>query len=253
MNRIKKLSVNQLSYAFDGKPVLEDINLELNQGKVLAIVGRSGCGKTTLLNLIANLLEAEDHSITNDFQSTAVLFQDPRLLPWKNSKDNISWGMKAQGTARKEREAVAIQLASEVGLHHEDLGKYPHELSGGMKQRVAMARSFAVKPELLLLDEPFSALDIGLKAELYDRLISEIEHRALTVLFITHDIMEAIRLADEVMVLTDKPGRLAHRHVIDCPRHQRDQDYLYGSTLSLLKMDDVKRAFQTGEPNVTSC
>ncbi len=186
--------------------VLDNININLEQGQVVAIIGRSGCGKSTLLNLVAELLDADKGLISNGFASTAILFQDTRLLPWKNTRDNIGWGMKAKGISKKSRNEKATELALEVGLSEEDLEKYPHELSGGMRQRVAMARSFAVKPELLLLDEPFSALDIGLKEDLYSLLISEIEQRGLTVLFITHDLMEAVKLADRIVVLSDESG-----------------------------------------------
>lgn len=246
MKQLKRLKIENLAHAFDNKPVLESINLELKQGKVMAVVGRSGCGKTTLLNLIADLLEVDQGSIINDFSSSAVLFQDSRLLPWKTSKDNIAWGMKAQGINRKERDNVARKLASDLGLTEADLEKYPHELSGGMKQRVAMARSFAVKPELLLLDEPFSALDIGLKEDLYSLLIEQIEQQALTVLFITHDLMEAVKLADEIIVLTDTPGRQAYRYLCDRPRKARDQAYIYENAMALINKQVVKNAFRTG-------
>lgn len=244
MKQTKKLKIENLGHAFDNKQVLELINLELKQGKVMAIVGRSGCGKTTLLNLIANLLEVDQGIIINEFSSSAVLFQDSRLLPWKTSKDNIAWGMKAQGIRRKERDKVVMRLASELGLSASDLEKYPHELSGGMKQRVAMARSFAVKPELLLLDEPFSALDIGLKEGLYSLLIKEIEQQSLTVLFITHDLMEAVKLADEIIVLTDNPGRQAYRYLCDRSRKERDQAYIYENAMALINKEAVKDAFR---------
>ncbi len=248
MKQTRHLNISNLYHKFEQKTVLEGIHFNLYQGKVMAIVGRSGCGKSTLLNLIANLIEVEQGSIVNTF-TTSILFQDTRLLPWKTARENIAWGMKAKGTKRKERERTACQLAYKVGLSVDDLEKYPHELSGGMKQRVAMARSFAVRPELLLLDEPFSALDIGLKEDLHQLLIREIEQRNLTVLFITHDLMEAVKLADEILVLDDNPGREAFRYLSDTPRDLRDQDYLYKTAMKLLSIDEVKKAFQTEERN----
>ncbi|MBL4832189.1 MAG: ATP-binding cassette domain-containing protein [Aliivibrio sp.] len=245
MKQTKYLKISHLTHSFEQKKVLDNINLNLRQGQVIAIVGRSGCGKSTLLNLIANLIELEQGDIVNDF-STAILFQDTRLLPWKNARENISWGLKANGVKHKSRNDIAHKLAYEVGLNEQDLDKYPHELSGGMKQRVAMARAFAVRPELLLLDEPFSALDIGLKEDLYQHLIAEIEQRNLTVLFITHDLMEAVKLADEILVLSDNPGREAYRYLSDTPRESRDQDYVYKTAMNLLNVDAVKLAFQTG-------
>ncbi|WED25775.1 ATP-binding cassette domain-containing protein [Vibrio sp. DW001] len=249
MNNKKNLSICNLCHSFDNELVLDNININLEQGQVMAIVGRSGCGKSTLLNLVADLLEADEGSITNGFSTTAILFQDTRLLPWKNTRDNISWGMKAKRVDKNIRNEIAADLALEVGLVEEDLDKYPHELSGGMRQRVAMARSFAVKPELLLLDEPFSALDIGLKEDLYSLLISEIEQSGLTVLFITHDLMEAVKLADQIVVLSDNPGRQVYNYQCEVPRQNRGQDYLYTTAMNLVKIDVVKQAFQTGGNN----
>ena len=249
MSNEKRLLIANLYHSFDKKLVLDNININLEQGRVIAIVGRSGCGKSTLLNLVAGLLEADDGSINNGFSSTAILFQDTRLLPWKNTRDNIGWGMKAKRINKKSRHDIETDLALEVGLSKEDLEKYPHELSGGMRQRVAMARSFAVKPELLLLDEPFSALDIGLKEDLYSLLISEIEQRGLTVLFITHDLMEAAKLADQIVVLSDNPGRQVYTYQCETPRKYRDQDYLYSTAMNLVKVDVVKQAFQTRRVN----
>lgn len=246
MSNKKSLSIRNLCHSFDKKLVLENINISLEQGQVMAIVGRSGCGKSTLLNLVADLLEADEGLINNGFSTTGILFQDTRLLPWKNTRDNIGWGMKAKGIDKKSRNELATDLALEVGLSEGDLEKYPHELSGGMRQRVAMARSFAVKPELLLLDEPFSALDIGLKEDLYSLLISEIEQRELTVLFITHDLMEAVKLADQIVVLSDNPGQQVYNYQCEIPRKDRDQDYLYSTAMNLVKVDVVKQAFQTG-------
>lgn len=249
MKQTKQLIISGLNYSFDNKPVLDGINLQLTQGQVMAIVGRSGCGKSTLLNLIAGLIDREQGSIENGFETMSILFQDTRLLPWKTTCDNIGWGLKAKGVNKKQREQMATALAMEVGLNTDDLQKYPHELSGGMKQRVAMARSFAIKPDLLLLDEPFSALDIGLKEDLYTLLSNEIAQRDLTVLFITHDLMEAVRLADEIVVLTDNPGREAYRYICDRPRENRDSTYIYQNAMALLSADEVKQSFQTGAVN----
>ncbi|EGU56252.1 ABC transporter related protein [Vibrio nigripulchritudo ATCC 27043] len=245
MNKNKRLSIRNLSHSFDNRQVLDEISLDLEQGQVMAIVGRSGCGKSTLLNLISGLLQPDQGEIDNSFQTTSILFQDTRLLPWKNTRDNIGWGLKAKGMRKSLRNQAALKLALEVGLDEEDLNKYPHELSGGMRQRVAMARSFAVRPELLLLDEPFSAQDIGLKEDLYSLLISEIEQRKLTVLFITHDLMEAIKLADHIVVLSDNPGRQVYTYECHLPRTERDQDYLYANAMNLMKTEEVKLAFQT--------
>lgn len=246
MKHNKRLLVTGLHHSFEPKKVLENINLELRQGEVMAIVGRSGCGKSTLLNIISGLLDSESESVKSDFNSNAILFQEPRLLPWKTTAENIAWGLKAKGVKKFTREKIARGLAIDVGLNVSDLNKYSHELSGGMKQRVAMARSLAVKPELLLLDEPFSALDIGLKDELHELLLNEITQRGLTVLFITHDIMEAVKLADHVVVLDDNPGSIVYRYKCTTIRESRDMHFQYSTAAKLLQIDVVKKAFGIG-------
>src|SRR5690606_532031 len=122
--------------------------------------------------------------------------QEPRLMPWKTALDNIALGLKALGIPKPVRRRRAAELGRRMGLSRDDLAKYPHELSGGMQSRVALARALATRPDLLLLDEPFAALDIGLKTELYELLSEQIERFNTAVLMITHDLMEAVRLAD---------------------------------------------------------
>ena len=247
MKAIKNLNIKNVTHCFAHKKVLHNINLNIQEGNITAIVGRSGCGKSTLLNLVAKLIDLQSGSILNGFHDTGVLFQDPRLLPWKTVAENISWGLKAKKVAKHQRDKIGKDLAGEVGLLKEDFNKYPHELSGGMKQRVAMARSFATKPDLLLLDEPFSALDIGLKDELHQLLINKIEQQKLTVLFITHDLMEAVKLADHIVVLAHNPGRVVYTDTSELPRAQRNYQYQYTTVMKLLDIDVVKQAFRTNK------
>ncbi|WP_294956475.1 ATP-binding cassette domain-containing protein, partial [Sulfurovum sp.] len=190
-----RLKVENLTFSFGYKTILEDISFELNQGEVLSVVGPSGGGKTTLLRLCAELLDRQEGTIENNFKTRSIAFQDPRLLPWKNVIDNISFGLKSLGVPQKEREKRAKEIALKFDLEEDDFDKFPKELSGGMSQRVSFSRALVTKPELLFLDEPFSALDIGLKKELQNHVINLIERKEITIFFITHDIMEAIRLS----------------------------------------------------------
>ena len=245
----KRLSLCGICHAFGLDEVLRDVALEVNEGEVVALVGPSGCGKTTLLNMAADLLHPDEGRVESSFERSACLFQEPRLLPWKRTRDNIGWGLKARGVARTVRDARTRSLAVEVGLSRSDLEKFPHELSGGMRQRVSLARALAVQPDLLLLDEPFSALDIGLKRELHQLLLDEITRRQLSVLFITHDLMEAVRLADRILVLSANPGQLVYGFRNGRPAAQRDLQYQYTTTASLLAEPEVDRAFSSRSGN----
>ncbi|RFA28021.1 hypothetical protein CAI21_13670 [Alkalilimnicola ehrlichii] len=209
----------------------------------MALVGASGCGKTTLLRLAGGLAEPDTGTVSNTFARTAFMFQEPRLLPWYRAGENLTLGLKAAGIRRAERHHAALILAKRVGLEAAALAKYPHELSGGMRQRVALARALAIEPDLLLLDEPFSALDIGLRQELQNQLLAEIRDRGLAVLFVTHDLMEAVRLSHEVLVLAPEPGRIVHRRRLEASWSSRDNTWLYRHVQALLDEPAVAAAF----------
>jgi NitT/TauT family transport system ATP-binding protein len=244
------LQVRGVSHAFALHAVLEDIDLTLQAGRTLALVGPSGCGKTTLLHLCAGLLTRQQGQIHNSFERSAMMFQQPRLLPWKTARENIALGLKAAGVARAERLVRADRAGAAVELDAEALGQFPHQLSGGMQSRVALARALVLAPDLLLLDEPFAALDIGLKAQLHAWLLREQARSGLAMLMITHDLMEAVRLADAVLVMDSEPGRIAHRLDLDHPALQRDDAWVHHTTAQLLRSPGVRRCF--GLPSLAS-
>jgi len=241
---MEKLEVRNLNHHFGFTEILRDINFTLNKGEILSIVGPSGGGKTTLLHLCSGLLDVEEGRVTNTFDSSSFAFQEGRLLPWKNVVDNISLGLLAKG----EKKNAAIQKAKEIalkfGLEEEDFDKFPKDLSGGMKQRVSFARALVVKPSLLFLDEPFSALDIGLKKELQTHLIKISKEDNIAILFITHDMMEAIRLSDEILLLKADPGHIVKKFSYDLPQEKRDDRFVYEESAKILQDRDIIETFE---------
>ena len=242
-NNVTALRVQGLSHAFARDEVLSGIDFRVRAGEVVALVGPSGCGKPTLLHLAAGLLTVQEGQVDNAFASTAFMFQQPRLLPWKTALDNVALGLKAAGIKRAERHFRARELALRLGLAHRDLDKFPHQLSGGMQSRVALARALVLAPELLLLDEPFSALDVGLKEELYRLLLDHQAERGMGVLMITHDLMEAVRLSDAILVMAPEPGRIVCRFELGRPAALRDEPWVYHHTAELLQTPAVRESF----------
>lgn len=236
-----------INHRFGLKDVLEDINLTLEPGRVLSLVGPSGCGKSTLLNIAAGLLEPSEGEVVNSFGRLAIVFQEHRLLPWRRGLDNIAYGLKARGMRKAERREAARALGQRMGLDDDDLSKFPHELSGGMRQRVSLARALAIKPDLLLLDEPFTALDVGLRRDLQDLVAGLIREQGLSGVFVTHDLSEAVRLSDEIVVLAPNPGRVVYRQQIALPTAKRDEAYVFRAVGELMQVPAVDAAFRIDE------
>lgn len=237
------LHIRDLHHRFGLTEVLSHIQLDLFAGETLALVGPSGCGKSTLLHLIAGLLTPSEGVIEHSFRGTACMFQESRLLPWKTAEDNIALGLKALHLPKQTRRQQARNMAQLLGLSLKDLKKYPHELSGGMQSRIALGRALIIKPDLLLLDEPFSALDIGLKLELYGLLRQHITERSSAVLMITHDLMEAVRLADRIIMMVPHPGRLIGEFAVALAHNERSDSWIYQTTAELMANENVRIGF----------
>lgn len=241
---MERLEVAKLNHRFGFTEILKNINFTLKKGEVLSIVGPSGGGKTTLLHLCAGLLDVQEGSVTNTFTSSAFAFQEARLLPWKSVIDNIALALLAKGEKKSDAIKKSQEIALRFGLEKDDFDKFPKDLSGGMKQRVSFARALVVKPALLFLDEPFSALDIGLKKELQSVLIEMISKKEISVLFITHDLMEAIRLSDEMLLLKADPGHIVKKFRFDLIQNERDDKYVYGKSAEILQDEEIIRTFE---------
>lgn len=218
------ITVRELCFSYgNGQPALDTLSFELASGQVLCLLGPSGCGKTTLLRLIAHLLKPASGSVLLDgmpldaqYQDATMVFQNSALFPWRTALQNVRFPIEMRG----DEEAQAMRFLDIVGLT-EKANSYPHELSGGQQQRVALARALAYKPRVLLLDEPFAALDSQTRETLQEDLRHILNATGITALFVTHDVREAVFVADQVMVLSRKGGRILHSEEIeDLPRDE---------------------------------
>tara|TARA_B110000008_G_scaffold264345_1_gene288548 strand:+ start:1106 stop:1867 length:762 start_codon:yes stop_codon:yes gene_type:complete len=210
------LKTEDVGVIYDGSIVaLENVSLNVPTGRLTAILGPSGCGKTTLLKVIAGLIEPSTGTVKIRDKETigpgpdrALVFQDFALLPWATVLQNVAFGLRAQGVSKREREKTSLHYIKEVGLSgFED--KYPHQLSGGMRQRTGLARALTVNSEILLMDEPFSAVDEQMRRKLQEDLLKLLKIENKTVIFVTHSIEEAVYLADQVVILSGRPGSIS--------------------------------------------
>ncbi|HDZ9780107.1 TPA: taurine ABC transporter ATP-binding subunit [Klebsiella pneumoniae] len=232
------LQISHLSADYGGKPALADINLTLESGELLVVLGPSGCGKTTLLNLIAGFVPYQHGSITFEGQRVTgpgaergVVFQNEGLLPWRNVQDNVALGLQLAGVDKAQRRQAAAQMLKKVGLEGAEK-RFIWQLSGGQRQRVGIARALAANPQLLLLDEPFGALDAFTREQMQTLLLKLWHETGKQVLLITHDIEEAIFMATELVLLSPGPGRVVERLPLDFSRR-----FVAGESCRSIKSD----------------
>jgi ABC-type nitrate/sulfonate/bicarbonate transport system ATPase subunit len=193
----KMIKFSRVTKSFNGLKVLDNLSFEITRSEIVSILGPSGIGKTTILRLITGTLIPDSGTVEVVSPQIGHIFQEPRLLPWRTCKENISFVMRANGTAKRKADDMAMSWIERLGLRgFEDY--YPAQLSGGMMQRVSIARAFAIEPEILLMDEPFSNLDMKLKESLLIMLEEMLREYRTTVVHVTHDLLEAMRLADRL-------------------------------------------------------
>jgi NitT/TauT family transport system ATP-binding protein len=235
---------------------LADVTLDIDAGEFIVLLGPSGCGKSTLLYLIAGLeqptsgtIMARGELVVAPGPERSLIFQETSLFPWLNVWQNVSFGLSIRGAPAEERRETARRVLTRVGLA-EAIERHPDELSGGMRQRVAVARALAMQPEVLLMDEPFAALDVQTRVKMQGFLLDVWEASKASVLFVTHHMDEAIALADRIVVFTSRPGRIKAIVPVDAPR---PRDLTSPASLDLrvrltaLLQDEVDRAFAEQE------
>ena len=242
------ISLRSVDKNFGTLKVLDDVSFDVAQGEIVALLGTSGCGKSTLLNMVAGLLEATQGELwidgkrtegTKDYKRSALsyMFQEDRLLPWRTARANAEFGLEAASPAipAGERHTRANAVLDLVGLQG-FADAHPHQLSGGMRSRVALARSLVTGPRILLMDEPFSKLDPQMRSQMHDELLRIHAMQRMTVLFVTHDVEEAIVLADRVVVLAPRPGRVREIVDVELPRPRPATDPTVAEAIRQLRL-----------------
>jgi NitT/TauT family transport system ATP-binding protein len=214
------IALRNVSKWFGSVQALDDVTIDVARGEFLCLIGASGCGKSTLLNLIAGLDRPTRGSVAVTAERPTLLFQEAALFPWLTARGNVELALKLRKMPRAQRRSEAERLLATVRLEGNE-SRRPHELSGGMRQRVALARALAQQPQLLLMDEPFGALDAMTRDVLHDELERIWQETGLTVVFVTHNVREAVRLGDRVVLLSSRPGRVVEEQRIDVARPRR--------------------------------
>lgn len=212
---VNAVVARNVSKTYGKVEALKDLTLEFPRGQLTSLLGPSGCGKTTLLKIIGGLLEPSAGEIEVNGQPVngpgpdrAFVFQDFALLPWASVIRNVAFGLELKGVAKSEREAIAEKYIADVGLAGFEKS-YPHELSGGMRQRVGLARALSVDAQVLLMDEPFSAVDEQTRRKFQEDLLRLVEHENKTFIFVTHSIEEAVYVSDQIAILLPRPSRVS--------------------------------------------
>ncbi|MFG1203645.1 ABC transporter ATP-binding protein [Xanthobacter aminoxidans] len=227
MSVVQLESVGKSFMRRDGEQleVLRNIDLDVPERSIVALVGASGCGKSTLLNIVAGLippdqgtvfLNGQKSSAFKDWRTMTYMFQEDRLFPWRTTAQNVALGLEAAGMPRAERRERVMQVLELVGLE-KFADSFPHELSGGMRSRAALGRSLVTEPSILLMDEPFSKLDPSIRTQMHDEVLRIAGLRQMSVLFVTHDVEEAVVLANKIVVLMPRPGRVKETREIALP------------------------------------
>lgn len=239
------IALNGIGKRFDDLEVLRDISFDVAQGEVVALLGTSGCGKSTLLNIVSGLLPAdagrlqlfgESSARFSAWQRIAYMFQEDRLLPWRSVHANVAFGLEAAGVGKAERAERVAEALRLVGL--EAFAKaWPHQLSGGMRSRVALARSLVVQPRVLLMDEPFSKLDPHTRSQMHGEVLRLQKLTGMTVLFVTHDVEEAVVLANRVVVLEPRPGRVRAIHPVSLAQPRIPTDPVVSEQVRRLRLE----------------
>lgn len=224
------IEFKSVSTHYKKKKVIDDLSFSLKKGEVIALLGPSGCGKTTILNVTAGLLKETSGKVHVHTKKMGYVFQEHRLLPWKTVIDNILFVINDDDKKRKYEKAM--RTLKMVGLDHVS-DYFPAQLSGGMKQRVSIARAFAINPAMILMDEPFSAIDTELKSDLQNDLMELINNHSTGILYVTHDPLEAIKLADRILILSCENCNIKYEMVIDQARQNRGMNFLKETELQL--------------------
>lgn len=249
-----KVLLNNVSKVFLAETgplqVLNNVTLSIAEGEFICLLGASGCGKSTLLNLIAGL-ELPDQGavlvngkeVTGPGPDRVVMFQEAALFPWLNTVQNVAFGLKMAGVPARERQERAMELLKLVKLTG-FAKSWIHELSGGMRQRVALAAALALNPEILLMDEPFAALDAQTRDQLHVEIESIWEETGKTIIFVTHNVREAVRLGTRVLLMSPRKGSVSREYPINLPRHRHLEDVDLVKIASVLR-DDLRSEMET--------
>jgi len=234
--------MNNIVLHYGDLKVLDNFSIKGEKKEFISLFGPSGIGKTSILNVLAGILKPNSGSVSRDFKRIAYVFQEPRLLPWLTVEQNMEIGLHRLNKDRNKRKKAVQKLLPKIGLG--EFGEYyPEQLSGGMKQRVSIGRAFVIQPDLLLLDEPFSGLDDSLKNEMQDLILTLKNWHMCTTVMVTHDIREAVKLSDRIIVVGDRPCRII-LDIIMKPEDKKDPQRnkkLNAVLLDLHKTKNVKR------------